>query len=406
MTGCRTHTGVTVDSDGAPVRVGEGSATLPSGAYDFRIAPTDSLTVDVHRSGKAPAVADFGDAVQIGFLLREDSYRVSAGDALGLTLQSETPQEYTLVVRPDGFMTLPRIGEEIQVAGKTLAQVTQLATARFAALSRRPQLAFQLVRSLEDNLAKLNGTYDVSRDGKILIPTLGSVTVIGLTTEAIAQAVQQLAQSVDHNAVTVSAGITVAAANTTVMQSPDVRRYYRETVKVSADGSVYLPVGGRFDAAGKTLADLTAEVAAKLATQYRNPLDVYIGLAESASMSVYVMGEVRQPGRMVFAPNMTMLQVLASAGWVNDSGDLSRVRLVHRTGPAQVTVYTANLREVYAAGGKGFQDLKLSPSDMIMVPRTHVADVDVAVDYYIRRLLPFNTSVNYSFINGRQVNVP
>jgi hypothetical protein len=30
----------------------------------------------------------------------------------------------------------------------------------------------------------------------------------------------------------------------------------------------------------------------------------------------------------------------------------------------------------------------------------------VAVDYYIRRLLPFNTSVNYSFINGRQVNVP
>jgi hypothetical protein len=42
---------------------------------------------------------------------------------------------------------------------------------------------------------------------------------------------------------------------------------------------------------------------------------------------------------------------------------------------------------------------------MIMVPRTGIANADVAVDYYIRKLLPFSTSVNYSFVSGHQVNV-
>jgi protein involved in polysaccharide export with SLBB domain len=404
MAGC-SASGVMVNSDGAPAkRLDAHSEALPSGALDFRISPMDTLTVDVHRTGDAAEVADFGDAVQVAFALKEELYRVAPGDALGLTLQSEMPQEFTLIVRPDGYMTLPRIGEEIEVAGRTLAEVRQLAVAKFAAFSTRPQVSVQLIRSLDDHLTKLGATYEVSRDGKILIPTLGAVTVRGLTAEQIAQQIQLVAQSVEHNAIGVSAAITVAAANTTVMQSPDVRRYYHETVKVSADGSVFVPNAGRFDAAGKTLAELTADVRTRLATRYRNGIDVYVGLGESASMAVYVMGEVKQPGKQVFQPAMTMLQVLATAGWVSDAGDLTRVKLIHRTGPGSVMVYTANLKEVYA-NAKGFQDLRLSPSDMIMVPRTGIANADVAVDNYIRKLLPFSTSVNYSFVSGHQVNV-
>ena len=68
-------------------------------------------------------------------------------------------------------------------------------------------------------------------------------------------------------------------------------------------------------------------------------------------------------------------------------------------------MYTANLKQVYSSNAAGFQDLRLSPSDMVVVPRTGIANADVAVDYYIRRLLPFATSVNYSFVSGHQVNV-
>ena len=406
LAGCASSTGVTVNRSGAaPVRLDAGSTALPSGAVDFRISAMDTLTVDVHRNGEGAELADFGDAIQVAFALKEDIYRVAPGDALGLTLQSESPQEFTLIVRPDGYMTLPRIGEEIEVAGKTLAAVQELAMANFAASSRRPQLAVQLIRSIDDHLTRLGATYEVSRDGKILIPTLGAVTVRGLTADQIAQEIQLVAKSVEHNSITVSAVITVAAANVTVMQSPDVQRYFHETVKVSADGSVFVPNAGRFDAAGKTLAELTAEVTSKLATRYRNGLDVYIGLGESGSMAVYVMGEVKQPGKQVYQASMTMLQVLATAGWVSDAGDLARVKLIHRTGPGTVTVYTANLKEVYSSNAAGFQDLRLSPSDMVVVPRTGIANADVAVDYYIRRLLPFATSVNYSFVSGHQVNV-
>jgi protein involved in polysaccharide export with SLBB domain len=406
LAGCASSTGVTVNRSGAaPVRLDAGSTALPSGAVDFRISAMDTLTVDVHRNGEGAELADFGDAIQVAFALKEDIYRVAPGDALGLTLQSESPQEFTLIVRPDGYMTLPRIGEEIEVAGKTRAAVQELAMAKFAASSRRPQLAVQLIRSIDDHLTRLGATYEVSRDGKILIPTLGAVTVRGLTAEQIAQQIQLVAQSVEHNSITVSAVITVAPANATVMQSPDVRRYYHETVKVSADGSVFVPNAGRFDAAGKTLAELTTEVTNKLATRYRNGLDVYIGLGESASLAVYVMGEVKQPGKQAYQPAMTMLQLLAAAGWVSDAGDLTRVKLIHRTGPGTVTVYTVNLQEVYSDKARGFQDLRLSPSDMVMVPRTGIANADLAVDNYIRKLLPFNTSVNYSFVSGHQVNV-
>ncbi len=406
LAGCASSTGVTVNRSGAaPVRLDAGSTALPSGAVDFRISAMDTLTVDVHRNGEGAELADFGDAIQVAFALKEDIYRVAPGDALGLTLQSESPQEFTLIVRPDGYMTLPRIGEEIEVAGKTLAAVQELAMAKFAASSRRPQLAVQLIRSIDDHLTRLGATYEVSRDGKILIPTLGAVTVRGLTADQIAQEIQLVAKSVEHNSITVSAVITVAAANVTVMQSPDVQRYFHETVKVSADGSVFVPNAGRFDAAGKTLAELTAEVTSKLATRYRNGIDVYIGLGESGSMAVYVMGEVKQPGKQVYQASMTMLQVLATAGWVSDAGDLARVKLIHRTGPGTVTVYTANLKQVYSSNAAGFQDLRLSPSDMVVVPRTGIANADVAVDYYIRRLLPFATSVNYSFVSGHQVNV-
>lgn len=387
-------------------RIDAQSEALPSGAVDFQIGPLDVLTIDVHRSKDGPEVADFGSSVEVAFSLRTSEYRVALGDVLGLTLQSEPQKEYTFIVRPDGFVTLPRIGINLQVAGKTLTEVTKAATGKYSTSSIRPQLTFELIKSIGDQVEKLSGTYAISRDGGIVLPMLGAVHVSGLSAEQIAKDLETSALKAYGNPVLASAAIVVAAPNTTSMQSADVRRYFRESAKVSADGSVYFPVAGKFQAAGKSLAQLNEEVATNLKAKYSNNVDVYIGLDQSNNMNVFVMGEVRQPGRLTYEPSMTMLQVLATAGWITEGGDLSRVNLIHRTGPGKVLVYTVNLKEVYEGGGHAFQDLRLSPSDMVMVPRTAAASMDLAVDYYIRRMLPFNTSVNYSYINGRTATVP
>ncbi len=47
------------------------------------------------------------------------------------------------------------------------------------------------------------------------------------------------------------------------------------------------------------------------------------------------------------------------------------------------------------------QDLKLSPRDIVIVPKSNIAKVDQWIDQYIRRVLPFGTSVSYTYTEQR-----
>jgi protein involved in polysaccharide export with SLBB domain len=247
----------------------------------------------------------------------------------------------------------------------------------------------------------LSGSYEVDGSGNILIPVLGSLRVVGMSAEAIAQQVRSLAEGRYLNSVNVSASINPYPKSSSPLLPPaEARRYFRETARVSPDGSVFLPVVGRLQAAGKTLESLNNEVIEILKTHYRAQIDVYLGLGDSAALNVYVLGEVRTPGRLAYTPSMSLLQAIAAAGGVNEGGDLRRVRLVHRTGIGSVVVYTTDLKAVLSGNAKGSQNIQVSPSDLIFVARTDIANIDLAVDQYIRRLLPFGASINYSYIGG------
>ncbi len=90
--------------------------------------------------------------------------------------------------------------------------------------------------------------------------------------------------------------------------------------KIRVDGRFFHPVIGDIQAAGRTIDDLRAEVAKRLAKELRNPT-FRIGVKEYATAEVSVLGEVTQQGNFQVKNGSTMLDVLAQAGGLGEKAD-------------------------------------------------------------------------------------
>src|SRR5437773_1126150 len=158
----------------------------------------------------------------------------------------------------------------------------------------------------------------------------------------------------------------------TVFDEPDLTSMYR----VDADGSISFPLIGRVDAAGRTLAELQQRIATMLAAGYiRNP-QVRVEVNQYKSQFVYVIGEVRAPGKITMTgTTMTLLEALALAGSPTSSAS-NEVIVVHPKRPntgapptgadiegARITVNRKDLEL-----GKAGQDVVLQDGDIINVP--------------------------------------
>ena len=81
---------------------------------------------------------------------------------------------------------------------------------------------------------------------------------------------------------------------------------------VSASGDLDLPEAGQLQAAGRTLAAVTAEALAALRESYAN-VPVSVSLVQTRSFYVHVSGAVPQPGRYLMLPISRVDEVLAEA---------------------------------------------------------------------------------------------
>ncbi len=133
------------------------------------------------------------------------------------------------------------------------------------------------------------------------------------------------------------------------------------TVAVDRDGRILLPELRPVGAAGRTLAEVRAELEAEAAATL-TATDIYVSLAEVRQIGVLVAGEVARPGRLELTVFATVLDALYAAGGITRQGSLRAVRLV-RAG-------TATTIDLYALlqGGPSDADLPLRDGDRIVVP--------------------------------------
>jgi hypothetical protein len=110
--------------------------------------------------------------------------------------------------------------------------------------------------------------------------------------------------------------------------------------------------------------------------------------------SVYVGGEVRQPGAVRLASGMDAMQAVIVAGGLLDTAKSKRVVIIRRGADGRPVLTQVNLHDF--ARGRGGGIAALRSQDVVFVPRSSIAEANVWVDQHINRLLPFGRSLNYN----------
>ena len=133
------------------------------------------------------------------------------------------------------------------------------------------------------------------------------------------------------------------------------------TQKIRANGRVSLPMIGDVQASGKSLTSFQYSLASAYKKHLQEP-KVVVTLV-SAAASVYISGEVRQPGKIPMDRPLTALEAIMEGGGFSPTADPRKVSVVRTIrGPHQR--YNLNMNDALTGTAPAFY---LKPYDVIYV---------------------------------------
>ena len=159
-----------------------------------------------------------------------------------------------------------------------------------------------------------------------------------------------------------------------------------EDVKVRPDGMISLQLIDDVQAAGRTPMQLDAELTKRYTGELADP-NVSVIVRTAGGEQVYVSGEVGKQGAVPLIGGMTLYQAIQTAGGFLDTAQRSQVILI-RKGPDGTPFGRAVDVRLVQAGESPQSDIPLRPLDMVFVPRSKIANVDLFVKQFIRDALP------------------
>jgi polysaccharide export outer membrane protein len=148
-----------------------------------------------------------------------------------------------------------------------------------------------------------------------------------------------------------------------VWRDPDLSR----VLPVRPDGFITMPMAGEVMAAGKTPAELEAELKSKLSAYVQEPR-INVIVREVNSSRVFVTGEVAHPGAYPLRGRVSLLQVIAQAGGFTDFADSDEI-LVIRSDEKNKRI-PVRYSDLVKAGDDAEEkyDFILRPGDTVVVP--------------------------------------
>lgn len=155
-------------------------------------------------------------------------------------------------------------------------------------------------------------------------------------------------------------------------------------VEIDPDGNIAIPGVGEVQARGKTAEELAADVETLASANLRDP-EVTIIVAQLGPRKVYVGGEVRLPGPVLFKVGMTPMQAILDRGGFTEVARIDSVLHVTSKGNS----VDASRLDFSGEVKQGSPELQiLAVNDVIFVPRTFIGDANAFVRLYIRGLMP------------------
>ena len=145
-----------------------------------------------------------------------------------------------------------------------------------------------------------------------------------------------------------------------VWKEPDLTA----TLPVRPDGKISLPLLNDVQAAGLTPMQLAADLTTRLKKFVSDP-QVTVVVTQMNSQKVFLLGEVLHTGAVPLIPNMTVLQVLSTAGFSQFAN--TKGIYVLRTENGKQDKLPFNYKAV-VKGEHMEQNILLKPGDTVVVP--------------------------------------
>jgi len=165
-----------------------------------------------------------------------------------------------------------------------------------------------------------------------------------------------------------------------------------ERIVIRPDGRVSFGLINELEVAGTTVARLREIITSEYGKLYKD-VRVAVIVREFASQLVYISGEVATPRVMPLKGSLTALQSIGAAGGFTNHAKASDV-LIIRNDRGKPFVFKVDLERVLA---RGEGDVLLQPQDIVYVPKTLIAKVDLFVEQYINQIIPRAVSVTFPF---------
>lgn len=259
------------------------------------------------------------DVLEIVFRIRGEKltrpYTLNVGDVVRIESLTSPIIEREVLIQPDGTLTARQLGQ-VPAAGRTIEELRSDLERRYRTFINEPSITVSPI--------KLNTTLDEFR------------------------------AAIDSRAGTRGQG---------------------RQLKVTPEGTIRLPAIGTVPAQGLTLAELQREIEQRYA-QHIAGLETTTILVQRAPHSVFVLGEVRTPGRFVMEGPTTLMQAIALAGGWNNGACLVDVVVFRRDENWQLTATRVNIRAPLYRRTPCPDDIWLRDSDIVVVPKNAIKVAD------------------------------
>jgi len=300
-----------------------------SGRLPSNIPPAESKLI-------APRVVSMGDTLEIGFFLNSKlsggHYKIGFGDLLKVDVADhpELSRE-DMSVLPDGRMSLSLIGS-FPVVGKTVDEVST-------------------------EVANLYMTRRI-KDVKVVVAVTKGQQRVRLLTDPV-----------------------VRGAGSNKMEY----RIYNELL-------LELPYIGAV-AVGRPLSEIRREIHDAYEQEFGDELKVTVNLISRLQENIYVLGEVKKPGVYpILGGQIRTVNALATAGGFEDTALREEVLVIRFQEDGSYVHWTVNLDDPLLPAGPQ-PAFFLQGNDVVFVPKTTIAKVDIFVDQYIKKVIPVNPNV-------------